>query len=229
MVSYSGFTYDTDTVGHVFRTENGGAAWMDMSGNPKLNAAIPNVPVNNILQDTGLCGTYYAATDIGVFYSADYAQRWQPLNDGLPRVVVMSLAVHQGARILRAGTYGRSVWDLSVPNIGVPSGITFLPTTVDFGGVMIGQTSAAQQIVLTNTCSAALNIKQILLVPVDASGLRAFPFTTTCGQKLAAGQSCKINVAFAPGRVGSYQADLIVYDNGLGSPRVVSLTGIGSK
>ena len=40
------------------------------------------------------------------------------LGAGLPRVVVNALALHRTARVLRAATHGRSVWEIGVPLAG---------------------------------------------------------------------------------------------------------------
>jgi uncharacterized protein (TIGR03437 family) len=110
-VSFSGFTglIPSDTLGHVFLTQNGGATWLDISGN------LPNIPVNDMVLDPDLTGTIYLATDIGVFVTSNAGVSWQVLGAGLPRVVVMGLRLHRATRTLRAATHGRGVWDILVP------------------------------------------------------------------------------------------------------------------
>jgi photosystem II stability/assembly factor-like uncharacterized protein len=110
-VTFSGFSgFGGDTAGHVFKTTTGGAGWTDISG------SLPNVPVNDIVIDRDISGTLYVATDIGVFSTSNGGSTWGTLSTGLPRVVVSSLKLHEMSRTLRAGTYGRSVWDLPVPS-----------------------------------------------------------------------------------------------------------------
>jgi uncharacterized protein (TIGR03437 family) len=110
-VSFSGFAglIVSDTSGHVFRTQDGGITWIDISGN------LPNIPVNDMALDPDLPGTIYVATDIGVFVTANGGASWQLLGAGLPRVVVMALRLHRATRTLRAATHGRGVWDILVP------------------------------------------------------------------------------------------------------------------
>ena len=105
---FSGFAA-TDDSGHVFKTADSGQTWTNISGN------LPNIPVNDIVVDPDLPGTLYVATDIGVFQSSDGGQSWATLSNGLPRVLVPSLNLHRASRTLRAVTYGRSMWDLSLP------------------------------------------------------------------------------------------------------------------
>ena len=129
-VSYSGFSGTIDTQGHVFRTTNGGANWTDISGN------MPNVPVNDLVIDPDLAQTLYIGTDAGVMVTTNGGTTWSTLGNGLPLVVVDSLVLHRGARILRAGTHGRSVWDILVPlngNSAAPVVKTLTPATANAG------------------------------------------------------------------------------------------------
>jgi uncharacterized protein (TIGR03437 family) len=107
--SFSGFSAGADNLGHVFRTRDSGANWTDISGN------MPNIPVNGIVLDGDLPDTLYAGTDAGVLITSDGGATWSSLGFALPRVVVDSLVLHRSARILRAGTHGRSAWDIAVP------------------------------------------------------------------------------------------------------------------
>jgi uncharacterized protein (TIGR03437 family) len=104
---FSGFS-PTD-AGHVFKSTDSGQTWTNISGN------LPNVPVNDVVVDPDVADTLYVATDIGVFSTSDGGQAWATLSTGLPRVLVQSLSLHRASRTLRAATYGRSMWDLSVP------------------------------------------------------------------------------------------------------------------
>ena len=111
-VAFSGFSgFGVDHAGHVFKSANLGQTWQDISGN------LPNIPVNDIVVDPDQPNVLYAATDIGVFESADSAT-WTVLSTGLPRVLVQGLNLHRSSRTLRAATYGRSMWDLNVPLTG---------------------------------------------------------------------------------------------------------------
>ena len=119
-VALSGFSGFVDTKGHVFRTKNQGNAWTDISAN------LPNIPVNSIVVDPDLPGTLYIGTDIGVFATFDGGVSWSPFGTGLPRVAVTGLTLHRASRTLRAGTYGRSAWDVSVPAVVSPTLMYYL-------------------------------------------------------------------------------------------------------
>jgi hypothetical protein len=108
-VTVSGFRWGED-MGHVYRTRNFGADWEAIDGN------LPDAPVNEILVDPQLAGTYYVATDLGVFQTWNEGQDWTMLGLGLPNVVVNTLAYEPSTRTLLAGTYGRSIFGYSLPS-----------------------------------------------------------------------------------------------------------------
>ncbi len=129
-VSFTGFSIGqsilggpVDLRGHIFRTTNGGASWVDVSCHnidcsAPLPTDLPNTPVNDILLDPDDITnhrTLYAATDIGVFVTNEGGTTWRVMGTALPNVAVFSLALHEPSRILRAGTHGRSAWDYSLP------------------------------------------------------------------------------------------------------------------
>lgn len=119
VLTYSGFG-----AGKVYKTTNGGSTWNNISGN------LPDSPVNDVLIYYPGTSTsiYYAAMDIGVFFTNNYGTTWTELADGLPNTVAMHLDYHQATNRLRIGTHGRGVWETSNPvglinyNNQVPSG-----------------------------------------------------------------------------------------------------------
>jgi hypothetical protein len=106
LVSFSGFG-----AGKVYKTSTGGSSWINISGN------LPDTPVNDILiYYPGVpTSIYYAATDVGIFFSNDYGITWTELAGGLPNTVILHLDYHQSTNKLRAGTHGRGVWETSNP------------------------------------------------------------------------------------------------------------------
>jgi uncharacterized repeat protein (TIGR01451 family) len=126
-VAYSGFSGFVDSLGHIFRTIDGGVTWKDVSGN------LPNIPINAIVIDPILANTYYAATDIGVFRTRNAGSVWSVLGAGLPRVAVLGLTLHDSSRTLRAATHGRSMWDIHVPIADLVTSLTESPNPVPHG------------------------------------------------------------------------------------------------
>lgn len=111
--------------GHVFRTTISGTAWTDIS--PALD-----VPYGAIALDgTDTPTAIYVGTDFGVLRSIDRGATWYVLDDiHFPRCPVTDLAFGRGSRILRAGTYGRGVFEFTKPNwptisVNLEAGLNF--------------------------------------------------------------------------------------------------------
>ena len=89
----------------VYKTTNGGAAWTNISG------TLTNMPVNCITYEKNPKNALYIGTDAGVYYINDGLSDWIPYKFGLPNVIVDELEIHYGAKIIRAATYGRGLWE----------------------------------------------------------------------------------------------------------------------
>ena len=115
------------------------------------------------------------------------------------------------------------------PHSGALSGVgltagpnaTLSAASLTFATQLVGTTSPAQSITLSNYGTTTLTITSI---PATAS----FGETDTCGSSLASGASCQINVTFTPGATGSLAGALSVTDNAPGTPQTVSLSGTGT-
>jgi len=172
-VTFSGFAAATGPQGHVYMTTTGGASWTDISGN------LPNIPVNDLVVDPDLSNTLYIGTDAGVMATTDGGTTWSNLGSGLPQVVVLSLVLHRPTRTLRAGTHGRSAWDIAVPLPGAtaqPSIASISPATVNVGGAafplaVTGAGFIASTTVLWNGQSLPANVADStsLTVQIPAS------------------------------------------------------------
>jgi photosystem II stability/assembly factor-like uncharacterized protein len=100
-VTLSGY----DAQEKVYYTEDGGDSWTNRS------QGLPNVPANCVVHQKNSPERVYVGTDLGVYYRDSSMSRFEPFNEGLPNVIVNELAVHEGARKLRAATYGRGLWE----------------------------------------------------------------------------------------------------------------------
>ena len=112
-VTISGFRW-AEPLPHVYRTTDLGANWEAIAGN------LPEAPANDFVADPGQPGRYYVATDVGVYETINGGISWTALGDGLPNVVVTSLAYDAANRELFAGTYGRSVFSISTATVSCP-------------------------------------------------------------------------------------------------------------
>ncbi len=105
-VTFSGFG-----SGHVFKTTDYGASWKDVSG------VLPDVPTNSIVIHPDNEDIMFVGTDIGVYATYDGAETWFPYGVGLPRSPVVEVVIHEGSNRLRAGTHGRSVWEVAIVDV----------------------------------------------------------------------------------------------------------------
>ena len=104
--------------------------------------------------------------------------------------------------------------------------VTLMPSSVNFGTVNVGQSSAPQSITVTNkSTNLPLTISNIGISGANGS---SFTQTNNCPTSLPAQSSCTAMVTFTPLVTGSLTAQLQVFDNGGGSPQTASLMGTGN-
>lgn len=116
---------------------------------------------------------------------------------------------------------------LPLNGTGGTAAITFQPTSLSFGVIAPGQTSAVLQTTATNTGSTTLTISGETITGTNAAD---FPFggTGTCNAgPLAPGASCTVSAKFTPTIVGAESATLNFSSTAPGSPQTVPLTGTG--
>lgn len=98
---------------------------------------------------------------------------------------------------------------------------TLSPTNLSLGNEVIGTTSPAQAITLSNYGTSTLSVTSI-------TASSSFGETNTCSSTLASGASCTINLTFTPSASGNVSGTLSVTDSAPGSPQTVVLTGTGA-
>jgi len=89
----------------IYYSSNGGQSWENFSD------GLPNVPANCIVYQKNTNKALYVGTDIGVYYRDATMSEWADYSDNLPNVIVNDLAIHYATGKLRAGTYGRGLWE----------------------------------------------------------------------------------------------------------------------
>jgi alpha-1,3-glucanase-like protein/F5/8 type C domain-containing protein/pectate lyase-like protein/centrosomal CEP192-like protein len=106
------------------------------------------------------------------------------------------------------------------PEPAQPGSLTSSPTSLAFGDVNSGSTSAAQSVTVTNPGSSAASVSS-----VGTTG--PYRQTNNCGTSIAAGGSCTVQVTFAPTSGGPLTGTLSVASSAPGSPLTVALSGTG--
>jgi hypothetical protein len=86
-----------------------GSNWTD------FNKGLPNIPVNCIICVNGSNDALFAGTDVGVYYRDAGMPAWEPFMANLPNVKISWLEINYTNQKLRAGTFGRGLWESDIP------------------------------------------------------------------------------------------------------------------
>jgi hypothetical protein len=113
---------------------------------------------------------------------------------------------------------------LTGTGVAPTSAVTLSATSLAFGSVSVGTTSASDYVTMTNTGTAALTITSVAVTGANAS---AFVFANSCGTSLAVGANCSIHGHFAPLATGAMTATITINDSASGSPQTITLGGTG--
>lgn len=146
-ITYSGYG-----TGHVYRTDDCGETWNNISGD------LPDVPCNDIEIHPDNEDWLFIATDVGVFASFNNGGSWIPYGKNLPRSPVVDMEFHTNRIILpdmtlRAATHGRSIWEVAVP----AEVITDIEITSPAGGELY--TGTTSQVISWSGFSAPVRIE----------------------------------------------------------------------
>jgi Abnormal spindle-like microcephaly-assoc'd, ASPM-SPD-2-Hydin len=217
-------------VPHLYRSTTFGGAWLNISAN------LPGAPANAVLVDPNDANTVYVAMDAGVYVTqaittCSTSNCWSVLGTALPNAPILSLAAVATLPtgdgrfgMLRAGTYGRGLWQtpLLTATTGSQAAITLSATSLTFAAQQVATQSAAQTITLNSIGSAP--------VVFGSLGLTGdFTETDNCASKtLAFGSSCSVQIVFAPTATGARSGQLTIYANIAGGQATVSLNGTGT-
>ena len=217
-------------VPHLYRSTDFGAHWLLISGN------LPQAPANAVVVDPNDANTVYVAMDTGVFVAqavttCPSTNCWSPLGTGLPNAPVTTLEAAPNLPtgdgregMLRAGTYGRGLWQIPLLNaitIQAPA-ITLSTTSLTFAAQAVATQSGSQTITVTSSGNQPVTFG----TPAVTGD---FVETDNCaGQTLATGATCTFNISFAPTQIGARSGQLTIYANVPGGQATVSLSGTGT-
>jgi hypothetical protein len=99
------------------------------------------------------------------------------------------------------------------------------PGSLNFMSMPAGSISPSQLLKVTNTGNAPLNVTDLQLTGIN---LPEFAFASSCVLPVAPGSSCIVNVTFSPLVEGAHSAKVLINDDAMDSPQVVTLSGDAS-
>jgi PKD repeat protein len=129
---------------NIYKSTDRGQTWEDISG------SLPGVSFTSIAAYRNSHEGLYLSSDIGVFYKDKFMEDWIMFSAGLPvdasvtEIEIYYDAADPDGDILRAGTYGRGLWESDVyhalPNADFEVSNTMIPPgcSVDFRDVSSG-------------------------------------------------------------------------------------------
>ena len=215
---------------HLYRSTNAGSSWTNISAN------LPDAPANSVAVDPTNPLIVYVALDTGVYATQDVTtcvsaatgttgNCWGVLGTALPNAPVLSLVASKGVSggLLRAGTFGRGIWQVPLLSAGQASApvITFTPAQLTFAAQNVGSTSDPQTVTVTNTGTAALNISSV-------AASAGYAETDTCANtSLTVNATCTLTVTFSPTAAGLKSGTVTVYGNVSGGYATLPVSGTG--
>lgn len=146
--------------------------------------------------------------------------------------VIPGLHANIAATAINVTTNATSEFSPAVAATATP-GVTVSPNPLTFPSTVVGSSSGPSAITLTSTGGAPYVISQFDSAPSCYGGpiCAAGPFscanTCTTGTPYATSASCAINVTFTPAATGPHSTTFYICDNAAGTPRSVTLSGIG--
>ena len=216
------------------------------SGNTVVNFTLQSIPAGTFINDVPFNGQFtlhfYSNAQAGVHAGQTYVDE--------VTVTTNASGVASGSRTLTGsrtnvtatatGPYGTS--EFSAPVMPLVPAASVLPTTINFGNVVVGATSPAQEVNFTSTGTGPYMIDSMVSgsppscpgtgVSICTSG--DFSCSTTCapatpyGTTIPQTPACKITgITFHPMTTGTQTTNLYVCDNTSATARVLTFTGTG--
>jgi FG-GAP-like repeat/Abnormal spindle-like microcephaly-assoc'd, ASPM-SPD-2-Hydin len=182
----------------------------DLNGDGKLDMAVANFggPNGNQSDASVLLGngdgTFQPAANYPIGKLSTFVAVGDFNNDKMPDLVLTDRVDSDVIELLNTGV------------------VSFSPTNpVSFATQLVGTTSVARAVTLTNTGATALTISSM-----HTSG----PFTTksSCGSSVAAGAKCQINVTFSPTSQRQASGLITLRDSASSKPQIIELNGIAT-
>jgi hypothetical protein len=200
----------------VYRSNDGGYTWTNISGN------LPNVPANTVVYQTNSPERLYVGTDIGVYYRDLTTQDWQDFNTGLANVIVNELEIQYAVNKIRAATYGRGVWESDLVQLQGRI-IASSPASVTFGRREVGSISDTLHITVGSYGTDTVTVSNI----VQPGNNFILVNPPTLPLIIPPGHSVTLMALFSPQSRGTIRDSVIFVSNATNGPATTVLEGYG--
>ncbi len=104
-------TLNYDAGQKIFESFDTGNTWINISYN------LPNVGTNSAIYENKPPHRLFAGTEAGVYFLSYGDTMWHLFGTGMPHVNTIQLEIHNLTNTLRAGTYGRGLWECSLDTV----------------------------------------------------------------------------------------------------------------
>ncbi len=104
-------------------------------------------------------------------------------------------------------------------------GVLLTPSAVVFPSTNINTSAAPMTVLVTNTGDATLTITSLKILSANPG---TFTQANTCANSVAAGANCTFTLNFMPIVGGTLSATIQIFDNAVGSPQQITISGTGN-
>lgn len=120
---FGGYGDPASPMAHVWKTTDLKSPFVTFTA---FSKGLPDVPVNAITVDPaslkkGESRDIYVGTDLGVYYSSNGGSTWVEYGKGFPRAAVFGLEIQDSARLIRAATHGRGLYQAAAIAAATPT------------------------------------------------------------------------------------------------------------
>jgi len=119
----------------VYISFDAGDTWENYSSN------LPDIPANCLVFDDDVLNGLYVGMDVGIYYRNNEMDEWETFMNGLPNVVIAELEINYTENLIRAGTYGRGLWEANihavVPEADFEADKTLIPVGCDINFISL--------------------------------------------------------------------------------------------
>jgi len=157
-ISFSGFSSSKK----VYVTENAGDTWINMTAN------LPNIPANCVAFNDDEYDGLYVGMDVGIYYRDNTMDDWIPFMNNLPNVIVSELEISPSIGKIRAGTYGRGLWESDLyPTIPKELDVSFTVHSGDDEIIQYGETVSLDVTIKNKMGTAVNNLNMAISIDDD--------------------------------------------------------------